>query len=203
MPYPHFTAHDVAHYFLGTLDEESGDNITQLKLQKLLYYAQGLHVAMHDEPLFPERIEAWKNGPVVRPIWERYTSYGYRPIDPPIEFDLASYPPETQELLSTIYATYGQFTAGKLCEMTHNEPPWTGTPQNFEITHNALKSFFSQVVEAGRNGQAYPGEPVWPTNSFRFQNRRRLSAKFSEKRAKLREIAADAPKSDPWSDSGE
>lgn len=152
--------------------------------------------------LFPERIEAWKNGPVVRPIWERYTEFGWRPIEPPLDFDLANYPPETQELLSAVFATYGQFSAWKLCEMTHEEPPWKRTPRNYEITLPFLKSYFSQVVEAGKTGQALAGAPVWPTNSFRFQNRRRLSAKFAPRRAKLREIAARAPKDNAWAEEG-
>jgi uncharacterized phage-associated protein len=200
MPYPDMTAQDVADYFLGTLDVESGDDITQLKLQKLLYYAQGLHVAMHDAPLFPEPIHAWDNGPVVRPIWERYTDYGKRPIDPLVGFDPSIYPPETQELLAAVYATYGQFSAGKLWQMTHQELPWRQTPRNNEITLPVLRQHFTQVVEAGKTGQAVPGSPVWPTNSFRFQGRRQLSERFAPRRAALREIAAKAPKSDPWAD---
>jgi uncharacterized phage-associated protein len=200
MACPDIRAQDVADFFLGALDEESGDNLTQLKLQKLLYYAQGIHVAMHDAALFPERILAWDNGPVVRPIWERYTNYDNRPIDPPSDFDFANYPPETQELLSAVYATYGQFSASKLWQMTHEEPPWKQTSKNHEITLPFLRSYFIQVIEAGKIGQALPGSPVWPTNSFRFQDRRRLSARLDSTRAKLKEIAATAPKRDAWAD---
>jgi hypothetical protein len=55
---PMMPAHDVAKYFVSLVDEEAGDSITNLKLQKLLYYAQGAHLALYDGPLFPERIEA-------------------------------------------------------------------------------------------------------------------------------------------------
>ncbi|MDB9308928.1 DUF4065 domain-containing protein [Aphanizomenon sp. CS-733/32] len=40
-----------------------------MKSQKLLYYAQSLHLAMYDEPLFPEEIQAWRYGPVCPPAY--------------------------------------------------------------------------------------------------------------------------------------
>ena len=70
---------DAAKYLL-TLDErEEGDVTSNLKLQKLLYYAQGLHLVLHDAPLFGERIEAWQHGPAggggrvphVQALWVR------------------------------------------------------------------------------------------------------------------------------------
>ena len=59
------TCYDIAKYFLAQADEEIGDLISNLKLQKLVYYAQGFYLALHDEALFPEDIEAWTHGPVV------------------------------------------------------------------------------------------------------------------------------------------
>jgi uncharacterized phage-associated protein len=45
---------DVAKYFLAQASEDAGDLISNLKLQKLVYYAQGFHLALYDTPLFPE-----------------------------------------------------------------------------------------------------------------------------------------------------
>lgn len=56
---------DVAKYFLAQQDETAGDLISNLKLQKLIYYAQGFHLAISDRPLFPEPIKAWIHGPAV------------------------------------------------------------------------------------------------------------------------------------------
>lgn len=49
---------DVANYFLVLVDREVGDTITQLKLQKLIYFAQGVHLALFNKPFFEEEIEA-------------------------------------------------------------------------------------------------------------------------------------------------
>ena len=48
----HLSCYDVAEYFLSKTDEEAGDVISNLKLQKLVYYAQGFSLAVNDEPLF-------------------------------------------------------------------------------------------------------------------------------------------------------
>ncbi|WP_231840734.1 Panacea domain-containing protein [Orientia tsutsugamushi] len=47
---------DVASYFLVLVNREAGDVITQLKLQRLVYFIQGVHLALFDKPLFKEDI---------------------------------------------------------------------------------------------------------------------------------------------------
>lgn len=165
---------DVANYFLANVDEGSGDSLSNLKLQKLLYYAQGLYLGMQDQPLFREPIEAWDHGPVVPALYREFKHRGNRPIEPPEEFEADDYAPEVREILDAVLAVYGQFSAWKLRDLTHAEPPWRDTPRNGEISHDALRQFFSRVVEFGREGRAYPGEPVWPTNSFQYQRRREI-----------------------------
>ena len=57
-----YSAFDIAKYFLHKAQaatEEDQELISNLKLQKLVYYAQGLHVAIYGKPLFSEKVEAW------------------------------------------------------------------------------------------------------------------------------------------------
>jgi len=171
------TARDVARYFLANVDEESGDNITNLKLQKLLYYAQGFHLAMRGgDPLFPEKVLAWPHGPVVKSVWLQYKPCSFNPIAIPADFQEDEYLPEIQEILDAVYSTYGQFSAKKLEQMTHEESPWMNTPRMRVISLSSIESYFSGMVEAGRKGESAPGRPIWPTNSFRFQRRREIAA---------------------------
>ena len=187
------TAREIASYFLASVDMEGGDNITNLKLQKLLYYAQGFHVALQSgRPLFPESILAWRHGPVVRTIWLEHKHLEWRPIACPSAYRVDDYPPEVRELLDTVYSTYGQFTATKLEAMTHKEPPWQDTPRNKIISHDLLGRFFSMLVEAGRRNEVVPGEPLWPTNSLQYQRRAEISNRMAAHRAKLRAIARNS-----------
>lgn len=64
---------------LGDGNEEfSGNNdLTNLKLQKLLYFAQVEYMQSHDgEPLFDDDIEAWQYGPVVREVYNAFAQCG-------------------------------------------------------------------------------------------------------------------------------
>ena len=147
------TAHEIAKYFVSLVDEDAGDSISNLKVQKLLYYAQGGFLAFYDVPLFPEAIKAWAHGPVVPQVYHEYKHYGAGPI--PVErVDLAQYSPQIREVLDEVNSVYGQFTATKLRAMTHEEPPWRDTPQNETITHEKLRDFFKTLVYDDEISQA-------------------------------------------------
>lgn len=135
-------ASDVAEYFLSLVNTEDGEGITNLKLQKLIYYAQGFHLAISDQPLFSEDIEAWVHGPVVPEIYQAYKQYGGGPIPIPESLDLAKYSEPEMELLDEIHEVFGQFSAWKLRNMTHVEPPWADTPQGEVISHAAMQRYF-------------------------------------------------------------
>jgi uncharacterized phage-associated protein len=190
MTAPFLRAPDVAKYFLAAVDVEAGDNMTHLKLQKLLYYAQGFHVAMRDgEPMFPESLLAWKHGPVVSQVYRIYRDCGRQPIDPPSTFDRNEFAPEVREILDAVNSVYGQYTAPALERMTHEEPPWQKTRMHTTIPRALLTRYFSKLVEAGKTGESVDGRPVWPTNSFRFQRRRELSGRMDVYRDRLRSAA--------------
>ena len=66
----------IANFFLSIVDRESGSSITPLKLQKILYYAQGYYLAKENRPLFKEDFEAWAHGPANPGIYDKYKDYG-------------------------------------------------------------------------------------------------------------------------------
>ncbi|MTJ51994.1 DUF4065 domain-containing protein [Anabaena sp. UHCC 0253] len=142
--------HDIAKYFLAQTDEDAGDLMSNLKLQKLLYYAQGFHLALYDQPLFSESIEAWTHGPVVPEAYHIYKDYGANAIPIPEDIDFSKYDQQTRELLDEVYAVYGQFSAWKLLSLIHEEEPWKDARQdNLIISHQALKKHFkTQLVIA-------------------------------------------------------
>ena len=141
------SCYDVAQYFLAKADEDAGDLMSNLKLQKLVYYAQGFALAFFDKPLFSERIEAWTHGPVILALYHEYKGYGAAAIPPPPILDFSKYDQETRALLDEVYTVYGQFAAWKLRNMTHKEPPWCNTPEGNEITHDALRAYFKTQVD--------------------------------------------------------
>lgn len=117
------TASDVARYFLAHASPDS-DLISNLKLQKLVYYAQAMSLAALGKPLFDDKIEAWKLGPVVSSLYHEYKAYDAEPIPRVSDIDESKYDDDTRRLLNCVYEAYGQFAPWKLSQMTHQEPPW-------------------------------------------------------------------------------
>lgn len=138
-----YNASDIAKWFLVKNKSESieheatGDNyevyegITHLKLQKLLYYAQGIYLALNDDMLFIDNIVAWEHGPVVKRVYEEYKHNGRNPINIKltnedeklingIESDSRAI-----ETLRLCYDNFAIYTAWQLREMTHqSDTPW-------------------------------------------------------------------------------
>ena len=142
------TASDVAKWFLShnrvAMDEESAEYITNLKLQKLLYYAQGCFLAITGEPLFQDKIYAWQHGPVVKSVYDEYKHNGSDGIKFDEDFDVAQFTETENNILNQVYDLFGQYSAWKLRDMTHNESPWLETPINREITTEKIRDYFEK-----------------------------------------------------------
>ncbi len=143
------SAHDVAEYFLARDDENSGELISNLKLQKLAYYAQGVCLAAYDKPLFVETIEAWTHGPVVPSLYHEYKKYGDGKIESSNDFDADKFDAEATDVLEVVYSTFAQYSAWKLRNMTHEEPPWktayAKSPGSL-ISNSSMTSYFKTIV---------------------------------------------------------
>lgn len=151
-PVRKITAEDVANYFLNQVDIESGaDQLSNLKIQKLVYYAQGYHLAFFGRPLFDEEIEAWKHGPVVPSLYRKFRDYEAGPVPKPKALNNNLFSDEQRDLLDKVFAYYDQFSALKLRNMTHEEEPWA-TSYNASsggaiIPKDLLKKFFLKEIE--------------------------------------------------------
>lgn len=162
------TAEQVADYFLRLVDEDAGDSISNLKLQKLVYYAQAWHLALTGEPLFADCIEAWAHGPVVPGLYQKYRDFGWEPIRnepwepaaiPRPNGDAVEMDDETVDILNEVWEAYGQYSAKRLEELTHSEDPWKnararrhcgpGDRCDEVITPEEMRAYYSQrLVDA-------------------------------------------------------
>lgn len=141
-------AREVADFFLALVDTETGDSISNLKLQKLMYYAQGFHLALTGKPLFEEAIMAWELGPAIPSLYHSFTQTGGEPIPRPDDgVDTSRFTAEEKEILLEVFYEYGQFAPWKLRDFTREEPPWRmAYPTHGEISHESMKRYFSTLV---------------------------------------------------------
>jgi uncharacterized phage-associated protein len=155
----------VANRFLDLAEAESRP-LDHMKLQKLIYFAHGLHLAIEGEPLLDEMIEAWEHGPVVSSLYHQFKLYGARPIrgrawyiDP--DLGTAVYPQTAAEhvnhLIGVIWARYGAYRGVQLSTMTHaSDTPWSEIrrampwARNAQIPNDLIEEYFRNLAHRNR-----------------------------------------------------
>lgn len=121
----------VADYFLSKID------MTNKKMQKMLYYAYSWYIVTHNNSaqnirnvLFSNQPEAWIHGPVFPIIYEKYKIYG-RELIPKVKEEI-SIDLDTNNFLDAIIEIFGKFDGDQLELMTHNESPWQKSRENLD-----------------------------------------------------------------------
>jgi uncharacterized phage-associated protein len=136
-----------------SLSGKRGIGLTNLKLQKLLYYSQAWHLALQDRVLFNDAIEAWIHGPVVPSVFKRYRDYRWTVIDCAV----APVPEaSTTRHIESVLEQYGSYEATQLERLTHRESPWImarkglprDEPSHNVITTESMKDYYRQAIHA-------------------------------------------------------
>lgn len=70
-----------ANYIIENINKNNIEDLTNLKLQKLLYFAYGVHLSLFNQRLFESKIEAWQHGPVVPDVYQEFKSFGKNKIN--------------------------------------------------------------------------------------------------------------------------
>ncbi len=143
------TVFDVAEYILKAVGPMSA-----MKLQKLVYYAQAWSTVWDDAPLFPNCIEAWANGPVVRDLYEAHRgkftlSHGVFAG----RGDADKLSEVQRDTVDAVIEAYAGKSAQWLSDQTHSEEPWRnarggladGERGQAEISLAALSEYFGRL----------------------------------------------------------
>jgi len=143
------TAVTAANYLLYIMGD-AFDDLTNMKINKLLYFAQGHYLKKYGTPLFDDRIEAWAHGPVIPEVYSAYKGYGDRPISGYNADMISEIAPEAEDILYGVARKYGRYTASALRNMTHVVgSPWSqayqGNYSHTEIPLSAIRNHFSEL----------------------------------------------------------
>lgn len=151
---------DVARYIINYSNRlEYG--ISNLKLQKLLYFVQAEFLAFTEkkQPCFAEEIEAWGFGPVVPEVYQEFKQYGSSNIPTIIKYyeinddweiaekkyDENCIEPQDRETIDQIVDGFADYSASALVNITHNQDPWIKTYEegmNRVISKRVIKEYF-------------------------------------------------------------
>jgi uncharacterized phage-associated protein len=132
----------VANFVLDRADD-AGKQITNLDLQKIVYFLHGHYLCRHHEPLVDSEFEAWTYGPVHRAIYDSFKIYNDSPIGGratafnPLTRQRKELPPlSDQKIISLIDETLSKYldmTTYSLVQLTHNDgTPWSRTVSDAE-----------------------------------------------------------------------
>lgn len=137
----------------------SGQPLSQMKMQKLAFIANGWNLAIAGEPLINESAEAWDNGPVYREIWDRIRDRGLsadgRVRDYRGDCPTAELSPAESDVINHVWRKYGGMSAFALSDLTHQPgTPWTDTyfwnGRNARIDNDAVRAHYRALALAGR-----------------------------------------------------
>ncbi len=142
-----YKANQIANWFLSKSVSEDRE-ISPMKLMKLCYIAQGVHLAVYNQKLIGDSALAWKYGPVFSEIYEKFKAYNGRFIPPKIADksllnNMKEYDRETTDILEAVWDSYGKYGAIKLSNWTHRK----GSAWERSID-SGFKEFISVVIPA-------------------------------------------------------
>lgn len=164
-----YNALEVANYVVwraGISDKE----ITNLKLQKILYYLHSYYLLKHNKPLFKDVIEKWKLGPVVPNVYQEYKNFGAKRIDKVPDMvsfnseggitiqkynvEESSITKEDRREIEPIIDRLLQYDGFELVERTHSHPMWSNDKERIEsgyrniaYDNNEIREYFMQHKE--------------------------------------------------------
>lgn len=110
----------IANVFLKKAREDN-EPIDPLKLQKLVYIANGWSLAFMGRPLIRESFEAWRYGPVVPELYREFKEYRSRYISREARTSTEQIDSEALDLISQVWDKYKDQSAVALSSLTHEE----------------------------------------------------------------------------------
>ena len=149
-----------AKYIISYFNE-NGKNITNLMLEKLLYFLEAIYMVVTDEDyLFYEDFCAWNFGPVNEIVYQQYKFYGRLPI---LLDEKVSIPLENKKYIEQLYDLFKDFNASDLVGLSHQEgSPWfsidkqydSEIPENVMISKIETKKWFHSIVESSNESKS-------------------------------------------------
>ena len=130
----------IANKFIERAQRD-GVSLTNMQLQKLVYIAHGWALALLDQGLIYEPVEAWQWGPVIPSLYHSLSQYGSGEVTGPINvLGGKNVRPLEEALLESVWKGYGKMSGFKLSTITHRkDTPWSRTMKAF-----GLRSFIPE-----------------------------------------------------------
>ncbi len=145
---------DVANYIFNEYKRQSGETIDEMKLHKLLYFAQREYIAITGEPLFSEVFEGWQYGPVCREVRTCYTKDGI------VSNEIRDISPKSEYIVRNVILQYGSIESWKLSELSHKEISWLNSRKGLQENENSCTPLSINDIRKDAE-KVRPYDPIW------------------------------------------
>lgn len=122
-----YSVMNIASYICNRYMKENHMRIDEMKLHKLLYFAQRESLIQNNEPLFSEQFEAWKYGPVLREIREHYKNN---------DFDYSYDDQSLKPIMDKVFSEYSHVLSWSLSMISHGEESWKRARKDLQEWEN-------------------------------------------------------------------
>lgn len=147
----------ITRWFINKLQPDP------LKLQKLLYFAQGISFCMYDKELFEENFEGWVHGPAIRSVYQKYSNFGCNGID--IKYEYPELDEEVLSVLEYVKNNYGKYDGKYLENVTHQQTPWLYAREGLDPDARADKTIPKELIAEYFISSMYqPRSEEWEKN---------------------------------------
>lgn len=160
----------VANSFLELASKE-GRSIDPMKLQKLVYISHGYFLGAYDTPLIMDDVQAWDYGPVIPVLYRETKRFGRNPITEFYEeynpsasaYEIPLTRDDENSFLALIWRVYGQYDAGYLSKLTHQEgTPWSEVYQEgirgLVIPNHVIQKHYKELLHRNREARRKAAE---------------------------------------------
>ncbi len=153
-----YTASHIANYFIENQDSD----MSNIKLNKLVYIAYGVALASYNRELFHEGILAWRLGPVIPSVYHEFKKYGYGRVkdysyflepmtEKKVKLQIDDQDDQVKQVLEVVNRVYGGMSIGELINKTHNkDTPWSKVYKDnvyeIEIEQNEIKEYYKKFI---------------------------------------------------------
>lgn len=139
---------NVSDYIIIKYNQKN-QSITNLRLQKILYYVQGYFYKFFDVPAFDSDIYCWSYGPVVIDAYYQYNIHGNHDITIPENehFEILNTINSKQyrDLINKVVEASMSLSVIQLVNKTHAESPWANSTRRSKISNGSIYSYFNKA----------------------------------------------------------
>lgn len=151
---------NLSKYIIKSGKESGINDISNKKLQKLLYYVQAWTLVLYNKKAFNDEIEAWVHGPAIPDVYRQYKNFVFEAIPLEAIGDVKEIDEDVAAVVKDVLSVYGKYDADYLEVLSHTEMPWRearGEKMPFEnssdeISTDTMKSYYGEKLKRAQKG---------------------------------------------------